>query len=421
MPAIRLLSRRSLAAFVMACIVAGPLTVDFATAQEGEIESLREQREAQRREAAAVAAELDALAAEDEDLAAAIETLNSYIELQEALVSSAETSIVDAERLAEDARDEVAELDNEVAVVRSRLQIAAVNAFIDPDLDTLNQFDAKDLLDAEIKKSYVSEVLGGEVELIDELRRLQSASDAAVRRADDATAEAEAERIELAARLGDLAAARDEVDELRAQVSERVDEWQAVGAQIEAADDLIVDQIRELEAELARQAAAAAEAEAERVRLVEEEAKRLAEEAANSEDPEDPENTEEPEEPEAPVNLGPFSVTHRPVPGVITSSFGVRVHPVFGTTRNHYGIDLDSNRGEPISAAAAGTVLTAGWMNGYGNTIVISHGDGYTTLYAHQTSLAVSSGGNGRRRRSRRLHRQYGLVHRATSPLRDPC
>ena len=58
----------------------------------------------------------------------------------------------------------------------------------------------------------------------------------------------------------------------------------------------------------------------------------------------------------------------------------------------HYGIDFYGSSGDPISAAASGTVLTSGWINGYGNTVVVSHGNGYSTLYAHQSSIAASTG-----------------------------
>lgn len=82
-----------------------------------------------------------------------------------------------------------------------------------------------------------------------------------------------------------------------------------------------------------------------------------------------------------------------PIPSArLSSRFGLRVHPLFGTTRLHAGMDLAAPTGTVIGAAAGGTVVTAGWLGGYGNAVVIDHGGGLSTLYAHQSSLAVTVG-----------------------------
>jgi murein DD-endopeptidase MepM/ murein hydrolase activator NlpD len=80
----------------------------------------------------------------------------------------------------------------------------------------------------------------------------------------------------------------------------------------------------------------------------------------------------------------------RPLPGPITSSFGYRAHPILGLKKLHTGADFSAAAGTPIKAAAAGTVILATYYGGYGNAVVIDHGGGMTTLYAHQRSLAVS-------------------------------
>lgn len=81
-----------------------------------------------------------------------------------------------------------------------------------------------------------------------------------------------------------------------------------------------------------------------------------------------------------------------PCNGPITSPFGYRVHPIFGTTIYHSGIDIGVDYGTPIHAADSGTVIYAGWIDGYGNTVIIDHGNGITTLYGHNTSVAVGDG-----------------------------
>jgi murein DD-endopeptidase MepM/ murein hydrolase activator NlpD len=88
-----------------------------------------------------------------------------------------------------------------------------------------------------------------------------------------------------------------------------------------------------------------------------------------------------------------------PADGPITSGFGWRVHPIFGTRRFHSGVDIDAGCGAPIRAAESGRVISAGWMGGYGLTTVIDHGNGLATLYAHQSSIGVSGGRSVRRAR----------------------
>ena len=82
----------------------------------------------------------------------------------------------------------------------------------------------------------------------------------------------------------------------------------------------------------------------------------------------------------------------RPVPGQITSGFGMRMHPILGYTRMHTGVDMSAPYGQEIKAGGAGRVILAGPYGGYGNTIIIDHGGGMTTLYAHQSGLNVSYG-----------------------------
>jgi murein DD-endopeptidase MepM/ murein hydrolase activator NlpD len=81
-----------------------------------------------------------------------------------------------------------------------------------------------------------------------------------------------------------------------------------------------------------------------------------------------------------------------PVNGSVSSPFGYRIHPILGYRKMHTGIDISVGYGVPIRSSAAGTVIYASWMGGYGNVIIVDHGDGLSTLYAHQSSLAVGNG-----------------------------
>ncbi|MEY2978028.1 MAG: murein hydrolase activator EnvC family protein [Prochlorotrichaceae cyanobacterium] len=81
-----------------------------------------------------------------------------------------------------------------------------------------------------------------------------------------------------------------------------------------------------------------------------------------------------------------------PVYGPISSEFGWRVHPISGTERLHAGIDFAVDYGTPITAAADGAVIFSGWYGGYGYAVILDHGGGITTLYAHSDELLVSEG-----------------------------
>jgi murein DD-endopeptidase MepM/ murein hydrolase activator NlpD len=90
-----------------------------------------------------------------------------------------------------------------------------------------------------------------------------------------------------------------------------------------------------------------------------------------------------------------------PVPGFnnVTSSYGYRIHPIFKTKKMHTGIDVGKSGSTPINGAAivaagAGTVIWAGARSGYGNVVMIDHGNGVVSLYAHQQSggIRVSNG-----------------------------
>lgn len=81
-----------------------------------------------------------------------------------------------------------------------------------------------------------------------------------------------------------------------------------------------------------------------------------------------------------------------PLRGAITSGYGWRTHPIFGTKEFHTGIDIAGNFGTPIVAAYWGTVRYVGYKAGYGEVVVVDHGHGVETSYAHLSSATVKPG-----------------------------
>ncbi len=179
---------------------------------------------------------------------------------------------------------------------------------------------------------------------------------------------------------------RDAIAEVRAQV-----------ADAEARAEVVADQARAAKADLEREQAGLAKVRSGRQALldsvrgdrqeIEAEArgleKRSAALAAKIREAQGL-----PQAPSGSVATGPPSSAGLiwPVSGPITSGFG----PRWG--RMHEGLDIAGSSGTPIGAAATGTVISAGWSGGYGQLVVLDHGNGLSTAYAHLSSISVAPG-----------------------------
>ncbi len=102
-----------------------------------------------------------------------------------------------------------------------------------------------------------------------------------------------------------------------------------------------------------------------------------------------------------------------PTSGPITSPFGWRTHPIFGTERFHSGIDIGADYGDSVVAADNGVVVSSGWLGGYGNVVILEHGNGISTLYAHNSELVVEE---GTRVRKGQLISRVGSTGYSTGP-----
>ncbi|MDQ4086570.1 MAG: M23 family metallopeptidase, partial [Pseudomonadota bacterium] len=87
----------------------------------------------------------------------------------------------------------------------------------------------------------------------------------------------------------------------------------------------------------------------------------------------------------------------QPVPGPITSNYGLRMHPILRYSRMHRGLDFRAAYGTPILAAADGRVTGAGWAGGYGRQVRLSHAGGLATSYSHMSRITVAPGATVRR------------------------
>ncbi len=105
-----------------------------------------------------------------------------------------------------------------------------------------------------------------------------------------------------------------------------------------------------------------------------------------------------------------------PVDGArISSGFGARLHPILGYTRMHKGVDFAVPSGTPVMAAGSGDISFMGWASGYGNFVVLNHGNGYATAYGHLSRFAPGMRRGGRVRQGQ-VFAFSGMTGLATGP-----
>ncbi len=92
------------------------------------------------------------------------------------------------------------------------------------------------------------------------------------------------------------------------------------------------------------------------------------------------------------ISLGTGRFTNPVLGFPMTSRFGYRIHPIFRTSKMHTGVDFGAPSGTQIRAADSGVVISAGWQGGYGKAVIVDHGRGLVTLYAHTSAFYVRPG-----------------------------
>lgn len=344
--------------------------VDTASAEEQRLLGLIEQSSSRR-------AALDARVAEfDSQIAAVqrqVDTAQSKLAALEAQQRSTEAELGDARQSLALAKEEL-----------SRQAIAAYTGQSEAASYASMLLKANSLGDLASKRSYMRAVVGSQAEAIAATERLRDQVGDLGKQLEASKAEAVrqrdvvvTERAGLQASRAAQAAARAEVqaeivktDSLKSEVVARKVEFEAHLEGLEAESAAIAETLRRRQAEAAAAAARAATSTT------------VARAAGDS--------------PPAATAVSPSTAPGRlivPVPGApITSPYGYRIHPIYGTSRLHTGIDYGANSGVAIRASGDGVVVSASWFGGYGNATIIDHGGGVATLYGHQSAMSVSAG-----------------------------
>ena len=338
---------RSLIAVVLALVLASVLALVGTPGAGADARSEREQARARKAQAAK---DLNTLRASDAVLADAVADLDAHISTQNAHVEGARQAVQAAEAQLADARHRLELTEARILDLRRAVVDRAVEAYIRPSQNTIDELvSSQDVSEATLKQTLLDQVTGNDQAALEELRAAQEDYAAEQQAAADAAARAAAQRAEAEARLRELQGARAEKARLKAALDARIAEIQREVDGLAAQEGRLTQIISQAEA-AARQRTVSASA--------------------------------------APAPAGARSASGLiwPARGTVTSEYGTR----WG--RLHAGIDIANATGTPIWAAKGGSVIHAGSMSGYGNVVMIDHGGGFTTVYAHQSRIAVRNG-----------------------------
>lgn len=405
--------RRFVWVLVVALILAatgGPAVLaDPADLQQQLRENERAQREtrAELRELENDAqAARDRLAQTEAELAAAQETL----EVIGVDLAIAELELVDSRLREQLARDRLgqaeAELDRAEAELderRMRLERRVRSSFMYGHPSLLEAFiGVRELPELMTSGHLVGQVMAADRDLMVETEQLRSQVDARREVAAEHRTNAELATLGALDAAAEVRSVLGEQEQHAAEVEVRRERYAQALATLQADAAAVTEHLESLVAASARVEAELREAER---RAAEEAARQAAEQAAAEEaarQAAEQAAAEQAESASGGAEAAPEAAPEqaaggqggwlRPSDGRVTSRFGQRLHPVHGTLLMHTGVDLAAGHGSPIRASRAGTVSSAVWRGGYGNTVVLDHGGGLATLYAHLSAFDVAAG-----------------------------
>ena len=338
-------SRLPVAALFLALLVFLTSQAPPASAADS-LTTARRQREAARKKQAELARKLDSLKASDDELDKAVRALEKQVAAEQAAADAARRAVEAAVAALNATEAKLAETEKQIGALHNAVVKRAVNNYVRPRseifggvmaTDDLGEASRRDTLLRQVSdrdRDVADQLRAARLDLIDQQEKARKARDVVADR-----------RKAQLAKLSDVQKALGEKSRLSAALEARLAEYQAEADAVAREESGLVALIQRKEQERAsRSDGGSVDGRISGAGLI------------------------------------------WPVRGPVTSGYGYR----WG--RLHAGIDIGAGTGTPIRAAKGGVVTYAGTMSGYGNVVIISHGGGFSTLYAHQSRIGTSDG-----------------------------
>ncbi len=349
---------------VWICVI-GILLSSASVVFANEIDKHKQEAEAVKQDITKTRELLDQVKGEQATVAQQLEAIEKDIKAKEAELEQIEKKLEETLASLEDTRVELKKAEDEAHQFKELMAGRLCAMYMTESTSYLELlFSAKSLNDFLDRLEMVKLMITYDNQVLDKMMELQNA-----------IKEKEAE---LAAQEETIRQTKAQIIEQKKKIEDRKQERLKLMAQLKEQEQQYLEDLEILE-----QASKEIEKTIQRL-LREQELKRQQEEQRRK------------EEEQSGVSQNTGSTLTWPVPGyyTITSSYGNRWHPVYNRYDFHTGIDISGSgvNGKSVVAAADGVVILSQYCDGYGNTVVIDHGGGMTTLYAHGSELLVSVG-----------------------------
>ena len=349
-----------LAVVFIISIVLMVLPIGANAATQSDLNALKEKKAQIAAQKAETAEKISELKAEQADIYEQKAALDEQCELTRQNIEATEEQIEAYKQLIQKEAEELATAetnrDEQLVKYRTRVRAMEENGRYSYIEVLLTASSLSDLLE---KIDDVGEIMAADKELEDSYKAAVAECKKLKKQYETAKAEQEEIEEELVVQKGELETQISEASALITSLQASIDEQNDIYNENLEAEEAVLQQMNTLSAQLAAQASASSGSSSTSV------------------------NTK---------GSGQFMW---PVPSssTVSSGYGYRTNPVSGVYKLHAGLDIAASYGAPIVAADSGTVAYVGWdASGYGNYVMINHGNGYTTLYGHMSSVAVSSG-----------------------------